>query len=343
MQSMLTTTPPALSAFETEVIAADHFQIHARAHLLVSERDQNFRLEADDGRRFVIKFSNSAERLEVIDFQNQALLHVAARDPALPLPRVIPGMDGQLHYRVRRAGKTHFVRVLSWLEGIELESVASNTDMAAKMGRMLARLGKALQGFEHPGSNPLSLWDMKQATTLRDLLVYIEDVDLKLLMEQTLDRFDARVMPFMSKLRSQVIHSDMHPGNVLVNREQPDHISGIIDFGDMVKSPLIFDLGIACAYQLAAGEDPLKGALPMIAAYHQVRPLESLEVSLLGDLIRTRLITSLLIGSYRVRLFPENREYLMVSYESAKTFLSNLQKQDSNTETARIHNACFPA
>jgi Ser/Thr protein kinase RdoA (MazF antagonist) len=178
---------------------------------------------------------------------------------------------------------------------------------------------------------------------LRDLLVYVENAGLKALMEQTLDRFDSRVMPVMNKLRSQVIHSDMHPGNVLVDRAQPDHISGLIDFGDLVKSPLIFDLAIACAYQLAAGEDPLQGALPMIAAYHAVRPLESLELDLLGDLIRTRLITSLLIGSYRVRLFPENRDYLMVSYESAKSFLTNMFKQDSDTETARIHSVCFPA
>ena len=343
IQSMLTTTPPDFSASEAEVIAAGHFQIHAQARLLVAERDQNFRLDADDGRRFVIKFSNSAEQPEVIDFQNQALLHVAARDPSFPLPRVMPDVNGQLRCSVRHCGKTHFVRVLSWLEGIELEDVTSDTGMAAKMGRMLARLGMAFQGFEHPGSNPPSLWDMKRATALRDLLVYVENTDLKALMEQTLDRFDSRVMPVMNKLRSQVIHSDMHPGNVLVDRAQPDHISGLIDFGDIVKSPLIFDLAIACAYQLAAVEDPLQGALPMIAAYHAVRPLESLELDLLGGLIRTRLITSLLIGSYRVRLFPENRDYLMVSYESAKSFLTNMLKQDSDTETARIHSACFPA
>ena len=340
IQQMLTTTPPAFSNSDAIRIATVHYGIDSRVRLLVSERDQNFLLDTVDGKRFTLKISNHAEQEEVIDFQNRALRHVAQRDVSYPLPRVIPNLDGQLHCTVEAGGKTHFVRVLSWLEGEVLGKATTDAGLANRMGRLLARLGLALEGFDHPGSNPPSLWDMKRASGLRELLVHIQDPELRLLMGQALDRFDTRVKPVLDTLRAQVIHSDMNPDNLLMDKTQAGRITGIIDFGDMVKSPLIIDLAVAAAYQLGDGEDPLGCVLPMVAGYHSVRPLQAPETEILMDLIRTRLITSLLIASYRVTLFPENREYLLRSYDSARNFLINLDQQDAGEALQRIHAAC---
>jgi hydroxylysine kinase len=343
IQKMLTTTPPAFSAAEAVSIAADNYDIQGVVHPLVSERDQNFRLDTDDGKRFTLKISNDAEQLQVIDFQNRALLHIEKKDASLPLPRVIPDIHGQLHCSVHKDGKTHFVRVLSWVEGMILNDATANAGLANRLGRFLARLDLALEGFDHPDSNPPSLWDMKRAEGLRDLLDHIEDPKLRQVITRTLEQFTSNVKPVLDKLRTQVIHSDMNPGNVLMDKAQPDVISGIIDFGDIVKSPLIVDLAIAASYQLSDGKDPLSGALPMIAGYHAVQPLQDAELALLTDLIRTRLITSLLIGSYRVSLFPENREYLMISHDSAKNFLINLEGLSAEEALERIHAACASA
>lgn len=340
IQQMLTTTPPAFSAAEAVSIAAENYAIQAVVHPLVSERDQNFRLDTDDGKHYTLKISNDAEQLQVIDFQNRALLHIEKRDSALPLPRVIPVNDGQLHCSVQKDDKTHFVRVLTWVEGMVLHDVTEDAGLANRLGRLLARLDLALEDFDHPGSNPPSLWDMKRAAGLRDLLIHIEESEFRQLIAQTLEQFTTNVKPVLDKLRTQVIHNDLNPGNVLINKTQPDEICGIIDFGDMVKSPLIVDLAIAASYQLSAGDDPLSGALPMIAGYHAVQPLQDTELKLLTDLIRTRLITSLLIGSYRVSLFPENREYLMISHDSAKNFLINLRRLSAEEALERIQAAC---
>ena len=105
----MTTTPPAFSDANAIKMAACHFGIHAEVQRLVSERDQNFRLDAKDGKRYTLKISNEAEQEVVIDFQNRALLRVAEKDPSFPLPRVIPTLDGQLHCIVEDGGKTHFV------------------------------------------------------------------------------------------------------------------------------------------------------------------------------------------------------------------------------------------
>lgn len=343
IQKMLTTTPPAFSADEAVAVAASQYGIHASVHPLVSERDQNYRLDTDDGKRFVLKISNQAEQLEVIDFQNQALLYVEESDASLPLPRVIPNLHGQLHCSVEHEGKTYFVRVLSWLDGLLLDEAEASAGLGKQLGRLLARLGLALDGFDHPGSNPPSLWDMKRAAGLRDLLPYIEEPALRQLITRTLDRFDSQLEPVLATLRTQVIHSDMHQGNVLMDEKNPDQVSGLIDFGDIVKSPLIIDLAIASAYQLSEGDDPLSGALPMIAGYHAVRPLQDIEMELLMDLIKTRLITSVLISSYRVTLFPENREYLMTSHQSAINYLTRLQDLGADEALERIHAACVSA
>jgi Ser/Thr protein kinase RdoA (MazF antagonist) len=336
IQKLLTTTAPAFSAADAAGIAAIHYGFKAQLRPLVSDKDQNFRLDADDGNQYVLKISNSAEQPQFIDFQNHALLHVSKQDPTFPSPRVIPTLDGQLRCSTERNGKIHFVRVLSWLEGAVLHDAISNPGLVNQLGRLLARLGLALENFDHPGSNPPSLWDMKRAASLRDLLVYVEEPELRQLIEQTLDRFVTQVKPTLDTLRSQVIYNDMNLGNVLMDKTRPNRISGLIDFGDLVKSPLIIDLAVAASYQLSEGNDPLAGALPMIAGYHAVRPLQKAELELLTDLIRTRLITSLLMGCYRSSLFPENKEYLLISHDSAKRFLINLEGLDNETAYERL-------
>ena len=340
IQKMLTTTPPLFSDTEAAAIADEHFGITGSVLQLVSERDQNFRLTTEEGKRYVLKISNHAEQVEVVDFQNRALQHVEKKDASLPVPRVIPTLDGQLHGQVMHSGEGHFVRVLTWLDGSILHDATASPDLARQLGRLLARLAVGFQGFEHPGSNPPSLWDMKRAAGLAALLVYIDDPGLRQMIGRTLDRFVAHIKPLLEPLRTQVIHNDMNPDNVLMDKSNPDQVCGIIDFGDLTRSPLIIDLAVATSYQLSKGADPLAGVLPMIAGFHSITPLLTTEMEIFTDLIRTRLITSLLIGTYRSVLFPENREYLLISHRTARSFLENLNDLPADEALSRIQEAC---
>ena len=274
-----------------------------------------------------------------MDFQNRALRHIAVTDPGLPVPHLQPALDGFLHNAVEYQGAWHFVRLFGWLEGRVLGK-AADAGLARSMGSLLARLDLALDGFEHPGSNPPLLWDMKRAPGLRQLLPHVACPELSAAIGAVLDRFDANITPLLGQLRSQVIYGDMNLDNVLVEADQPQRISGLIDFGDLVKSPLVMDLAIAAAYQLAPGEDPLAGALPMIAGFHAVRPLQAREQALIGDLVKTRLTTSLLIGTHRASLFPGNRDYLLTSFEPARNALLGLGKLSAADISRRIEAAC---
>ena len=341
--NLMTSTPPGFELADAESIAIEHFGIHARASLLASDKDQNFCLETREGKRFTLKIANHAEQQQAADFQNEALRYVAEQDTSLPIPRVFPAVSGQLYASVDHAGRSHIVRVLSWLDGMPMHDINAGQELAGELGAILARLGRALRGFDHPGSNPPGLWDMKRAGSLRELLPHIEESNTSDLIKQVLDRFDKFVQPVLTTLRTQVIYNDLNPGNVLLDQSDPQKIAGIIDFGDLVKSPLIIDVAVAAAYQLCAGEDPLAGALPLIAGYHTVCPLQQIEMKLLIDLIRTRLITSLLINTYRTTLFPENREYQMISYNAVKASLVGLDRVNSDVASGRIMAACDAA
>jgi len=101
---MLTSTPPDFSLTDVERIASEHFGIQARVKLLVSDKDQNFRLDAQGDKRFTLKIANHAEQQQNIDFQNEALRHVAERDASIPIPRIIPAGNGQMYVSVNKDG-----------------------------------------------------------------------------------------------------------------------------------------------------------------------------------------------------------------------------------------------
>jgi len=85
---------PSISRTEASEIAKVHFGIEGRATPMSSERDNNFRISAADGRSFVLKVSHPAEDPTVVDFQVSALGHIAVTDPHLPVPRVVPAASG---------------------------------------------------------------------------------------------------------------------------------------------------------------------------------------------------------------------------------------------------------
>ena len=57
-QTVFEAPAPAFSCPEAEAIARQAFDIEATARLLVSERDQNFQLCANDGSEWVLKIAN---------------------------------------------------------------------------------------------------------------------------------------------------------------------------------------------------------------------------------------------------------------------------------------------
>ena len=66
---------PSFTAVEASKFAKFWFKEALDISSLVSERDQNFLLKNNKGKKFVLKIANEAESVEVLDFQNQEIHH----------------------------------------------------------------------------------------------------------------------------------------------------------------------------------------------------------------------------------------------------------------------------
>ena len=92
---MIPDTTPRFASHEAVHIAQQVFGLAAGVAALPSERDQNFVLDTFAGSRFVLKIAKSDEDRGVLEFQNAALKQVAARAPALAVPRLFPTRLGE--------------------------------------------------------------------------------------------------------------------------------------------------------------------------------------------------------------------------------------------------------
>lgn len=338
---LVQTTPvPAIGTEEATRVLREHFGLSGNLEPLSSERDLNYVLTADSGQKFVLKFANSAEDPKVTDFQTSVFRHVAETTPAFPLPRLVRSRGGKDIVTHEAAdGREHLVRVLTWLEGTPLQCAKRAPGSAATLGRCLAKLGLALESYEHPGSDYALLWDLKGAASLRTLLDRIGDSKLRALCERRLDCFDELVQPGFDALRWQVIHNDLNPSNVLVEPDNASIVTGVIDFGDLVRSPLIVDVAVACAYLLLNEGDPLKDVLAFVHAYNTVRPLEERDIDVLFDLLLTRSTMTILITHWRASRYPENRDYILRNEPVARRMLARMSKVSRADATRRIREA----
>ena len=271
------------------------FGLTGKFESLVSERDQNFMLQALDGGKYVAKVTSILEEPLATDFQIRALLHLKDRcEPAVP--RVVRTRSGKPAGEIAGGSGSHCLRVVTWVDGGLLETRELDESNVTRFGRALAQLDIAFDTFSHPGEKPALLWDLQRVCELRKLVEFIDVPAVQNSVTRAIRDYEQHVVPALGHLRSQVIHSDANPGNVLLSEEGV----GFIDFGDIIKAPLVFEVAIAASYVRSHDEDPLRYLVPFIAAYHEVLPLTGVEAELLFYLIRARLSTTITLLYWRL-------------------------------------------
>ncbi len=337
---VLTTPAPPISIDEAADAALRHFGVTGTVRGLTSERDRNFHIAAPDGQGYVLKFTNPAEPQLVTSFQTGAMLHVAARDATLPVPRVVPTLEGETQTTVQVEGCGMVLRLLTYLEGTPLHAAPASPGQMRALGTTLARLDLALADFEHPGSQRDLLWDITRVPNIAERLHYVEDASRRRMVERFVARFTDEVAPRLPTLRHQVIHNDLNPHNAVVDPVGHEAVTGIIDFGDALKAPLANDLATALAYHVTSGETPFGSIVAMTRAYNAVLPLTPEEVELLPDLVAGRLALTIGITAWRAAEYPENSAYILRNAERAFAGLDRLTGSEAATATRLIHLAC---
>lgn len=298
--------PPRLTLDEVQRIAKDFYGVAGEFSALDGERDLNHRLRCFDGKQFVLKISGSTEPADVVEMQVQALCHIAQKDSQLPVPRMVANLEGRMISQVQSTAGQHAVRLLSWLPGQPYQQGPFPSPAGLQgLGGFIARLGLALQGFEHPASRHFMPWNIANGLVFSNQLRDLLPAELGNWLPARFKRLESVVFPQLLAQRMQVIHQDGHGANLLRGSEHDETVTGVIDFGDMIFGPLICDLAACVSDFMEAAADPVSAAVEITRGYHSILPLQNDELDLLLDLVMVRQIMVLQLFEFRRR----NMEY----------------------------------
>jgi len=285
---------------------------------------------------FVLKILNHAdsENISYVNAQNEIMLHLNKHGFACPVPA--KSLDGEYTVECELKSsetegdkgkadeqetplRVYAVRLLSFVPGKLVKDVQCTPDLLFDLGRYVAKMNKALQGFQHPGIGALvkQEWDLSQLFVLESYisLASQDGAELKVLC-RVYNKFVNEVIPQLGNLNKHVIHGDLNYENILVipNQSGDGHeISSVIDFGDSSVNYRLFEVAICMMYMILARVkqgDAYDVAIRVVGyvlcGYQSVYALSHSELSLLYWSIAARFFQSIVIGMYKQSLEPKN-------------------------------------
>lgn len=328
---------PAFTVDEALACTRELYGVTGDATPLASERDQNFQVRTAMGSCFVLKIANATEDRAMLEAQNAAMAHVA--DPPTRLrrfggtgrmaiwPRALPTVSGDTIAVV--PGGAHFVRLVTYLEGIPFAEVRGRTPgLFESLGAAVGRLDSALADFDHPAIHRDFHWDLAHAAAvIREHLPRMQDDVDRRLVERISRAALQAIAKHESVFRRSAVHHDANDWNVLVtnpvSRVPTPEVVGIIDFGDMVHSWTVADPAVAVAYAMLDAADPLAVANAVVRAYQAEYPLREEEVASVFPLACLRLCVSACIAAWQQEQRSDD-DYLAVSQEPIRRTLPAL-------------------
>ena len=333
---------PTTTVADAERVAREVYGLRARATALPSERDKAFRIEADDGSRWVLKVSNALERRELLDAQNvMARRAAAAGVPVQALRRTLSADDIAVV-------DGHLARMLEFLPGVLLTDVeGAPTALLDDLGRVLGRLAAALDGWDHPEAHRDFYWDVLRVVDVVDAgRDAVTDPHRLALLDEVRRRYTTHVVPALPHLRHAVIHGDANDNNVLVDPGTPDRpahrftrVSGLLDFGDMVHSLLVADIAVAASYHALDAPDAVEALVDIARGFHVEFALREDELEVLWDLALARLAQSGVNAAVQSRQRPDD-PYLTIDEDQSWDALAHLLDVSPVRVLCRLRDAC---
>lgn len=274
-------------------------------------------------RKYILKLAHPDEDPDAIDCETQLLLHLESSAPEIPAPRVARTKDDRLYFSVTEStGKERIVRVLTYLDGVVSDSTTLDAPERFKVGQMLGRLRHATAGFTHPAETRALAWDVRYLERLRPLLDDIEHAGSRERVAEGMARF-AKLSPLTASLRTQVLHNDFNRSNIVIDRRCPQLVTGVIDFGDAVRTLVAIDVSIAVMNHFPqhplenAWEDLFAEPRDVLRGYLDVAELSNQELQFIPHLAMARVLARILITVWRASRFPERSDYILRNTEQA--------------------------
>ncbi len=280
-------------------------------HPLEGERDQNFRLHTGDGSVYVVKISGDDEDREVVAFQTGALLHIQSNNPELGVPRVQKTAGEDWHANI--GSEANFFRVLTYLAGMPMScGPLSSAALAGNAGIFLGRIATTLRNYTHPRENYFMPWNMTNGLLDKDEIWSCGGEDIRALESELRPGCRQTVAALMQQ-RMQVVHNDAHQDNLLIDNPDSEQVTGMIDFGDLVRTALVCDLAILCLAFAETSSTAETSVANVVAGYHAEYPLLKQEVDLVYETMLTRETLAVLLFDFKIALDASASNYVRES------------------------------
>jgi 4-aminobutyrate aminotransferase-like enzyme/Ser/Thr protein kinase RdoA (MazF antagonist) len=270
---------------------------------LGGEYDQNSRVTDVDGTVRFVRVTVTAPGSTDVAWQNSLLQHLEDSVPDLPLPRLVPALDGDVNLTVHTHGNDCVVRVMTWLPGVTMSRLGSHPDaLLRELGVAAGRIVSGLSSLPATMARDTHEWDMRRATAvIASSIGAIEDPENAASVATVMGWYD-RIEPTLGSLPAGVVHHDLNDANVLADlgADGELHLSGIVDVGDALHSVRVAELAIAAGYAMVRKSDPIAAAAQVIAGFHSVVPLTEAELAAVYPLAVTRLCMNAVTWSRRI-------------------------------------------
>jgi Ser/Thr protein kinase RdoA (MazF antagonist) len=322
-------------------ILKDLFNFDAELNPLYGELDDNFLATAGSGEKSILKIMHDDCKEQRVDLQCQAIAHLDSISNQLNLPRVITTEAGQPYSIVSVDGVYRLVWLLRYCPGTLLAEFTPHTDvMIRSFGHTIGLIDVRLKSFTHSAMRQGHQWELTRATASRSLVKNLTG-NVARQVDSVLQHFENITAKKLEHLRHSVIHNDANDYNVLVNFSKNGDaiVDGLFDFGDITYQPTICEVAIALAYLVLNKDDPFTVCARFLEGYNEINPLRGDELSVLYDLIMTRISVSIAIASARRRNNP-SALYNNSSIDPAVDALSLLANQSPRMAECLFRQTC---
>lgn len=211
------------------------------------------------------------------------------------VPQHVEQLNGNFYNTKNIHGKTHLIRLLTYVPGDLLTNFEYTDELSYNCGRFIAKTHEVLSNVRHSSLvNFERTWSLGFIRNLGYFLDSVPDLEEKETLKKIKDSFEKEVYSIQDQLPHAAIHADFNDRNVLIKNYD---VVGLIDFGDAQIAPKVYDLALCMFYLivdckrenyidwLTVGRNILKG-------YESIRRLEDLEKKALSYCLLGRFFQS---------------------------------------------------
>jgi len=254
--------------------------------LINLSENHTFRIDAAGGARHVLRLHRPRYQSRTAIGSELAWLEAITDDTEIPVPRPIPGADGEI---VQEVAPDRYAALFAFENGTEPQPDADLVPLFATLGRYAATLHNHIAGWQQPDKFVRPIWDAvgildasglwgdwrKAPHVEGDTLTTLTDLDAALRADlraygTDIDRFG-------------LIHADMRLANLLVDGEH----TVMLDFDDSGFGWFLYDLAASLSFIETSPQVPAL-IRSWLGAYMEVRPLKPEDLRMIDSLILLR-------------------------------------------------------